>query len=363
MLPINRLNCNDYIITSFVTFVNMGIKLLNNFLRSKVPHVFKTTEISNLNSKRVGVDISLYMCKYKAKYGDEWLRYITSMFLYMIDQGIKILIVFDGEAPPEKQKERDRRTNRKKKQQLKIDELENILVNYRVTKEVPDNIKDILRTKNELSPENTESVIENKINRLKGYLFTITSDDFVQIKDMCSRMKIPSITASMEAEGLCSVMCKKGFVDYVMTEDTDAYAYGSARLCNKLDMIHGTIGTVELDDILQGLDMSYDSFLDFCIMCGTDFNPNLELIATQRSFKFISQYKMIDNLPKHIDPTPLNHKRSRAIFSCYNADVYDEEEKLFTDESYQFDRRAIYKFVTPFYVVRCDPVEKRLVHL
>ena len=44
----------------------MGIKNLNNLLRKKCPHVFVETHLSEYAFKKLAVDVSLFMCKFKA---------------------------------------------------------------------------------------------------------------------------------------------------------------------------------------------------------------------------------------------------------------------------------------------------------
>jgi len=52
----------------------MGIKSLHKFLRNKCPEIYKTIHLSELAYKKVAVDVSLFMFKYKAISGDKWLH-------------------------------------------------------------------------------------------------------------------------------------------------------------------------------------------------------------------------------------------------------------------------------------------------
>ena len=58
----------------------MGIKNLNKFLREKCPEVFEPTHISHYSFKKVAIDISLYLHKFKAIAGDRWL----AAFLHLV---------------------------------------------------------------------------------------------------------------------------------------------------------------------------------------------------------------------------------------------------------------------------------------
>ena len=58
----------------------MGIKQLNKFLRNNCPDIFEQVHISEYSYKKVSVDVSLYLCKFKSIAGDRWL----SMFLNLV---------------------------------------------------------------------------------------------------------------------------------------------------------------------------------------------------------------------------------------------------------------------------------------
>ena len=51
----------------------MGIKNLNVFLRKNCPEVYEEIHISEYAYKKVAIDTSLFLCKYKAIYGEKWL--------------------------------------------------------------------------------------------------------------------------------------------------------------------------------------------------------------------------------------------------------------------------------------------------
>ena len=51
----------------------MGIHNLNKFLRTKCPQVFKDIHISEFAYKKVAIDITLFLCKFKAVCGEKWV--------------------------------------------------------------------------------------------------------------------------------------------------------------------------------------------------------------------------------------------------------------------------------------------------
>ena len=48
-------------------------------------------------------------------------------------------------------------------------------------------------------------------------------------------------------------------------------------------------------------------------MCGTDYNKNIFRIGVEKSYKFISNYHNIENVP--LDVSILNHVKVRKLFT------------------------------------------------
>ena len=78
----------------------MGIKYLNNFLKSECGESIKTITIAELSGKKIAVDISIYMYKYES---NEAL--IENMYLMLAtfrEYNIIPIFIFDGKPPTEK---------------------------------------------------------------------------------------------------------------------------------------------------------------------------------------------------------------------------------------------------------------------
>ena len=71
-----------------------------------------------------------------------------------------------------------------------------------------------------------------------------------------------------------------------------------------------TAGTVTNKDgrYSTTLNISDNSFLDFAICCGTDYNLNMTKVGPQRAYQLIQKHKSIDSIP-NVDTTCLNHVR------------------------------------------------------
>jgi flap endonuclease-1 len=87
----------------------------------------------------------------------------------------------------------------------------------------------------------------------------------------------------------------------------------------KIDTNLDTCVRLVYSDILENLDMTECEFLDLCIMCGCDYNKNIPKIGVETSFKYIKQYKSIDEFSTqtNTDVKILNHIRTRELFLDY----------------------------------------------
>ena len=101
----------------------MGIKNLHSFLRSKCPEIYETVHLSEFSYRKIAIDISLYMFKYKTIFGNEWLDAFIKLIACLRKNEIHCVFIYDNGAPPEKMSEREERAN--KKQKL-IDKIERI---------------------------------------------------------------------------------------------------------------------------------------------------------------------------------------------------------------------------------------------
>ena len=80
----------------------MGIKNLHSFLRSKCPEIYKTMHLSEYAYKKIAIDISLYMFKYKTIFGDKWLDAFLKLVACLRKNEIHCVFIYDNGAPPEK---------------------------------------------------------------------------------------------------------------------------------------------------------------------------------------------------------------------------------------------------------------------
>ena len=302
----------------------MGIKNLNSFLKKHCPSVFKHVELSSYKGKTLAIDISLYLFKYKALYGDKWLSAFVNLICVLKKNRINCVFVYDNGAPPEKKEEQDSRRDQRDKLKNKIEQLQLDIRNYESNNVITQLLRDVSdkseKEKKRLLLMGKSSNIN--IRYVKGYLekikkqcISICEDDFKTTRQLFDAMSIPYLIAKEEAEAYCANLCVNGIVAGVVSEDTDVLTYNTPRFITNLDVSKQTCIQLNIDDILQGLSITYEQFRDLCIMFGTDYNKNIKGVGPETTYKLITEHKSIDNLPEKYDKSILNHERSRELFT------------------------------------------------
>jgi 5'-3' exonuclease len=78
--------------------------------------------------------------------------------------------------------------------------------------------------------------------------------------------------------------------------------------------IGGQCIAINLPEILSKLEMTYEMFLDMCIMFGTDYNENVSGVGPVSAFNFISDYGSIEKVEEITGKSPEGYRRTREMF-------------------------------------------------
>lgn len=305
----------------------MGIKGLNQFLKKKCPNIYNQIHISKYAYKKVAIDLSLFLCKYKTICQDRWISSFLNLVCCLRKYEVHAIFVYDTSAPPEKELERAERREHKEKLESKWFILNEALKEYYLNGETAQCLLDLYNKKKTEEPKRLISnnstiniqVVEEAISKIRGQILNITPEDYDLTKKLFDILKVPYFQAPMEAETSCSDLCKRGIVDAALSEDSDILAYGSPIFISKLDTSTGYCIELRYEEVLSALEMTSDTFLDLCIMCGCDYNKNIPLIGPVKAYKLLQKYQSIENIRDNdnIDISILNHVRSREIFKNY----------------------------------------------
>ena len=117
----------------------MGIANLNQFLRKHCPEVFEDVHISEYAFKKIAIDTSLFLCKFKAICGDKWLTAFINLVSCLRKNEIHCVFIYDTGCVPEKEEERIERRLQQEKNKQRVAELDVLYDKYETTGEI-DNV-------------------------------------------------------------------------------------------------------------------------------------------------------------------------------------------------------------------------------
>ena len=233
----------------------MGIKGLTTLIRTSAPSAIQTQNLHHLTGKKVAIDASLFMYKmlinmrnanqsYLTSKNGKVVSHITGIFYKTANYlalNITPIYVFDGKPPSNKGDTIKARQERVATSKLAME----------------------------------QATSEEDKNNLEKQTIRLTKEHVDDIKQLLELMGVSYVQAHGEAEAYASEMCRKGMVDYVVTEDMDTLAFGCPRMIrtclDKSIKRKDIISIIDLDVVLQGFELTYDEFVDLCILCGCDY--------------------------------------------------------------------------------------------
>lgn len=275
----------------------MGIKNLLASLKKDHPGTrIEGVHLGIFKGLRVAIDLSIYAYVYMAvsrkeamKYIDPvkqvpepvmlrsyWLERYYGFIMMFIECGIVPIPVFDGPHFRLKQDTKENRAAEKEKRAQKIIDLRN-----QYNENPHEKVKEDLRKE-----------MENDV--------TYSSDDWEALEDMLRHMGLPVIKAKYEAEAVCARLVRCGVAAATVSRDGDTLAHLSRIMIAdvKREYRRGVANhkceVIILQDVLNSLDLTAKEFVDFCIMCGTDYNNNIKLIGFKKSLELIKKYGTIE---------------------------------------------------------------------
>ena len=268
----------------------MGIKNLLKFLNNNYPELIKKINTTNFQGKRIAIDISILLYQVIIairnsgsdmvnKNGDI-TSHILGLFnktIILLKMNISPIFVFDGKPPVFKLKTLQNRREIKQKAFEKLEE--------------------------NLSQE-------DKIKYFKRTV-SISKKQIDECKELLDLMGIPYVNAVEEADSQCAQLVKDGLAEGVLTEDMDILTFGAKTIYRNLTSYNKEQLQINLDEILTTLDLSYEQFVELCILFGCDYNEKIKDINPDILYKQYYKYKNITDtlisINKTLTPLELNN--------------------------------------------------------
>jgi len=245
----------------------MGVQTLSKMIHSECNYGYKHTHLSALRGKKIAVDISIYLYRFK-----RCRQLIPDMFLLCSlfrENDISPIFVFDGQPPEHKNEVIEKRREKKKYVRDELEKLDKILNSSTLTIEE--------RCKYEQE--------RMYVDRMATH---ISKEDIENVQSLLSYYGMTWINSESEADVTCAWLCNNKYVWGVLSDDTDMFPLGCAFVIRNLNIINESCVVYDTYKILSELSMNIHDFRALCSLSKNDSNTNTNknlIYDTYKSYK------------------------------------------------------------------------------
>lgn len=311
----------------------MGIKNLKKIFDQYCNSAIQNRNLDQYAGLKLGIDVSIFL--YKNLYnGGDIIDGFTRMILRLTRNNITPLFIFDGKPPKEKDGILQERREKKDYLNIKKSIIEYTLINksenYDIfLKEIMDIIhfEDKDRNVNyridedeikELFEKNKDQLLNDYDKTTKKIIY-VTDEHIILLKKLFDLFGVKYIHEQCEADLILATLYKNGTIDGCISEDMDLLANGCKILLRNFNSSSPYVTEYCLTGILELLNLSYDEFIDMCILCGCDYTTKIKGIGHVQAYKNIVRYRNIESVIEELPiktniPDDFNYVRSRELF-------------------------------------------------
>lgn len=226
----------------------MGIRYLNKYIRRKCSRDIAEVALYKLRGKKVAIDASIYMYRYKSE--GCLIDGMYQMAMLLRRSGVTPVFVFDGKPPQEKMALLKQRRDDKKRAELDLVSMQ------------------------EKMKEDDSQVRYSDYIECKRKCVRLRKSDIESVKHLLTLCGITWYQAEGEADELCARLVIKKRVWACMSEDMDMFVYGCPRVLRCFHLLHCTCLMYDTDAILRSLGLTMSEFREICVVSGSDYNAD-----------------------------------------------------------------------------------------
>jgi len=162
----------------------------------------------------------------------------------------------------------------------------------------------------------------------------ISSEILQDARRLILAMGLPVVQASSEGEAQAAYMAIKGSVDVVGSQDYDSLLFGAPLVVRNLAItgkrklpgrniyVDVEPEIIDLDEGLKSLGITRRQLIEIAIMCGTDYNPGLSRVGPKTALKLIREMGDLESILANRDEKIENFAEIREYF--LHPDVTDQ---------------------------------------
>ncbi|KAJ1983681.1 hypothetical protein H4R33_004662 [Dimargaris cristalligena] len=129
----------------------------------------------------------------------------------------------------------------------------------------------------------------------------------------------------IESEALCAALCDATITAGTLSEDTDVLLLGSGPLLRNYQPSSGRLNSVDPRAVRTELGFTDRQFIDFCILCGTDFCSSINKVGPITAHQLIVEYGDIETIlekcPHLVPRDDFTYKSARKMLQPSTASI------------------------------------------
>ncbi|KAL4879634.1 hypothetical protein BJY04DRAFT_91850 [Aspergillus karnatakaensis] len=119
-----------------------------------------------------------------------------------------------------------------------------------------------------------------------------------QLIEELKKMEVRYVVAPYEADAQLVYLEQHGFIDGIISEDSDLLVFGAKRLLSKLDQ-HGDLVEINRANFTACREVSFVGWTDadfrrMCILSGCDYLPNIARVGLKTAYRSIRKHKTVE---------------------------------------------------------------------
>ena len=281
-------------------------------------------KLYKMSIKRVAIDVSCFIHKFNStKNNKHHIVDFISLIELFNDNNIKMIFVFDGKPPIEKEIIlRDRRTKRQKNINI-VKKYEKELQDLESKPITKDNSGDDYK----ILYENEVANVKQNIDKFKKRTFSIKKQHIILLKQLFDLLNISYIHLDNEADLTISNLIKQGYVDACISDDYDMIAFQSTLIIRDLNIYKKTVSVINLNDLCLKTKLKPDHLTYLNIMLGSDYSNPIHTVNIAYMYSLLLQNYDMKQLLKLV--------KKEDYIDCYeNAyELFNKQLSINSNES------------------------------
>lgn len=139
-----------------------------------------------------------------------------------------------------------------------------------------------------------QELLKEQIEKKERQILYPTKEDRELCKKLFELFGIDYIQSSSEADPIIYQLINDGEAHFAISKDYDILTYGTPTLITNLSFRQDA-EMYNLDEVLQELNITYEEFMELCVMCGCDYVSNIKGIGPKTALKYIKKHRTIKN--------------------------------------------------------------------